>query len=34
MTTPAWNDYVGDMLYANKNPATALLVEYEIENYQ
>ena len=34
MTSSAWNDYVGDMLYAYKTPANTLLAEYEIENYQ
>ena len=28
MTPSSWNDYVGDMLYAYKDAATALLIEY------
>ena len=34
MTPSSWNDYVGDMLYAYKDAATALLIEYKIKNYQ
>ena len=31
MTPSSWNDYVGDMLYAYKDAATALLIEYKIK---
>ena len=33
ITPSAWNDHVGSILYAYKNAATTLLVEYKIENY-